>query len=227
MSDYAEIVALVEGKTEQIFIRNILGPYLAERQIYMTPIVVSKPGQKGGDIKFSRVKNDIELHLKQRSNTFLTLFVDYYGMKSDWPGHVEAKQHPTSAGKARIINRRTKDRVNSLFANQNSDKRFIPYVAMYEFEAMLFSDPRILAEQLRIPQSRIEPVLEECNEPENIDDSPQTAPSKRLEHLSSRFKKTTTGIAVLNATGLAKTRARCPIFNKWLTDIESLKENGP
>lgn len=227
MSDYAEIVALVEGKTEQLFIRNILGPYLAEREIYMTPIVVSKPGQKGGDIKFSRIKNDIELHLKQRSNTFLTLFVDYYGMKSDWPGHVESKQHPTPSGKARIINRRTKDRVNSLFANQNSDKRFIPYVAMYEFEAMLFSDPRILAEQLRIPQSRIEPVLEECNEPENIDDSPQTAPSKRLEHLSSRFKKTTTGIAVLNATGLAKTRARCPIFNKWLTDIESLKENGP
>lgn len=226
MSDYVEIVALVEGKTEQIFIRNILGPYLAERQIYMTPIVVSKPGQKGGDIKFSRVKNDIELHLKQRSNTFLTLFVDYYGMKSDWPGHVEAKRHPTPAGKARIINHRTKDRVNSLFANQNSDKRFIPYVAMHEFEAMLFSDPRILAEQLRIPQSRVDPILEECNEPENIDDSPQTAPSKRLEHLSSRFKKTTTGIAVLEATGLAKTRARCPIFNKWLTDIESLKENG-
>ena len=86
MSNYIEIVVLVEGKTEQIFIHDIVSPYLAGKGIYITPIIISKPGQKGGDVKFSRVKNDVGLHLKQRDDTFLTLFVDYYGIKRDWPG---------------------------------------------------------------------------------------------------------------------------------------------
>jgi hypothetical protein len=33
---------------------------LAEKSIYITPIIISKPGQKGGDVKFSRAKNDID-----------------------------------------------------------------------------------------------------------------------------------------------------------------------
>jgi len=59
MSNCVEIVAIVEGKTEEIFIKNILQPHLANKNIFITPIIVSKPGQKGGDVKFSRVKNDI------------------------------------------------------------------------------------------------------------------------------------------------------------------------
>ncbi len=73
-SHYTEIVALVEGTTEKIFISDILVPYLAERGVLMTPVIISKPGQKGGDVKFARVKNDIGLHLKQRPDTYLTLF---------------------------------------------------------------------------------------------------------------------------------------------------------
>jgi len=82
MNDYAEIVALVEGATEKIFITDILVPFLALQHIFMTPIILSKPGQKGGDVRFARVKNDIELHLKQRHATYLTLFVDFYGIKN-------------------------------------------------------------------------------------------------------------------------------------------------
>ena len=63
MNSYAEIVAIVEGKTEQIFIQELVSPYLTQKNIYMTPIIISKPGQKVGDVKFSRVINDIELHL--------------------------------------------------------------------------------------------------------------------------------------------------------------------
>ncbi len=94
---------------------------------------------------------------------------------------------------------------------------------MHEFEAMLFSDPQKLAARLQAPQSDIDKILTECGEPENIDDSPMSAPSKRLENLSSRFKKTSTGIAVAKAIGLVRIRAHCPIFNKWLTQIECIK----
>jgi hypothetical protein len=225
MSNHVEINAIVEGKTEQIFIQTILGPYLAQNKIYMTPIIVSKPGQKGGDIKFARVKNDIELHLKQRPDSFLTLFVDYYGIKSDWPGLDEAKKQSTPLSKASAINTATQNRVNELFSDYQADRRFIPYIAMHEFEAMLFSQPEILADQIQVPLPKIKKILTECGEPEKIDDNPHSAPSKRLEDLSARFKKTTTGIAVAKSIGLIKIREQCPVFNQWVTKIEELKGN--
>jgi hypothetical protein len=223
MSEYAEIVALVEGPTEKIFIADILVPYLAARGVFMRPIIISKPGQKGGDVKFDRVKNDIELHLKQRSDTYLTLFVDYYGINKDWPGLEEAKKQTTPKRKAERINRATKARVNELYRDWDSERRFIPYVSMHEFEALLFSEPQKLAEQLNVSKSKIDRILSDCGEPENIDDSPQTAPSKRLEDLSDRFKKTSTGITIAKAIGLTKIRERCPIFTNWLRFVEDLR----
>lgn len=223
MNNFAEIVAIVEGKTEQIFIQNIVSPHLAKKNIYITPIIISKPGQKGGDVRFSRAKNDIGLHLKQRSDTFLTLFFDYYGIKSDWPGLKDAEKQSLPNDKAEKINNATKDKVNQLFGDHGSDRRFIPYISMHEFEALLFSEPKALAAQLKVPQSDIDKILRECGEPENIDDSPHSAPSKRLEILSSRFKKTSTGITIAKAIGLVKIREHCLLFNKWLTEIECVK----
>jgi len=169
------------------------------------------------------VKNDIELHLKHRQDTYLTLFVDFYGIRGDWPELEEAKQQAIPCNKAVKINGATKAQVEKLFGSHGADKRFIPYVAMHEFEALLFSEPQKLAEQLHVPQKRIDKILTECGEPENIDDSPKTAPSKRLEDLSDRFKKTSTGIAIAKAIGLVKIRESCPIFNGWLTAVENLK----
>jgi hypothetical protein len=94
---------------------------------------------------------------------------------------------------------------------------------MHEFEALLFSEPQKLAEQLNVSKSKIDKILSDCGEPENIDDSPRTAPSKRLEYLSDRFKKTSTGITIAKAIGLTKIRERCPIFTNWLRSVEDLR----
>ena len=101
MSKFVEVIVLVEGQTEQKFIKEILAPYLQAKNIYLTPTIVSKPGQKGGDVRFDRVMDDIGRHLKQRSNTFLTLLIDYYGIKGDWPGLDEARQQATHERKAK------------------------------------------------------------------------------------------------------------------------------
>ena len=222
MSSPVNIVAIVEGPTEQIFIRDILAPYLWQNEIFITPIIVSKPGQKGGDVKFSRVENDIERHLKQRIDTYLTLFVDYYGIKPDWPGVSDAKLIKDPKEKATHINQATMQKVEELWPRYYPSRRFIPYIAMHEFEALLFSNPTILAQKLNVEKSNIDSILNECGEPENIDDSQQTAPSKRLESLSPQFKKITTGIAIANEIGLPTIREKCPIFNEWLTKIEQL-----
>jgi len=222
MSNPVIITAIVEGPTEQIFIRDILAPYLYQKEIYITPIIVTKPGQKGGDVKFSRVKNDIEKHLKQRPDTYLTLFIDYYGIKQDWPGVSDAKIINNPKEKAARINQATVQKVERLWPKYNPSTRFIPYIAMHEFEALLFSNSTILAQKLNVRKSNVDSILDECGEPENIDDSPQAAPSKRLESLSPQFKKTTTGIAIAKEIGLPTIREKCPIFNEWFTKIERL-----
>ena len=222
MSRRIEVVALVEGPTEEIFIKALLSPYLARTKVYMTPIILTKPGQNGGDVRFSRAKNDIERHLKQKKETWLTLLVDYYGIKSDWPGYEESKRKTQHASKARVMNEATRKRVNELFGNQDSERRFIPYVSMFEFEALLFSDAKILAQKLNVQLKDVEKILSRCGEPEKINDKSQTAPSKRLEALSDRFKKTTTGISVAQEIGIDKMRKSCPIFNEWITRLENL-----
>lgn len=93
---------------------------------------------------------------------------------------------------------------------------------MHEFEALLFSEPQKLAEKLRIPKSQIDDVLSCHINPECINESSNTAPSKRLESFSTRFKKTTTGIAIAKAIGLKKIREKCHIFNDWINAMENL-----
>jgi hypothetical protein len=222
MNECANVIVLSEGPTEQLFVKQLLAPYLAQKGVFLQAVVLHKPGQKGGDVKFARARNDIGKHLKQRKNTWITLFVDYYGIDSDWPGYAESRQQTEHARKAQIMNQATAEEIDTLFADLDSTRRFIPYVSMHEIEALYFSDPPCLAEKSGAPLKSVEQILAECGEPENINDHPTTAPSKRLEYLSNRFKKTTTGIAIATAIGIPKMRQSCPLFNRWITTLEQL-----
>lgn len=228
MNSYAEVIVLVEGQTELRFVKQILAPYMAGRDVYLTPIILHKAGEKGGDVKFVRAKHDIGKHLKQRRDTWITLLVDYYGIKADWPGYVKAKRQTDHTRKADVMNQATAEQIQRLFPKQNQEKRFIPYVSMYEFEALYFSDPACLAEKIGVNHHHIDEILNECGEPEKINDHDTTAPSKRLKSLSPRFKKTTTGLPIAMEIGIPKMRSACPLFNAWLEKLELLvrKVNG-
>ena len=94
---------------------------------------------------------------------------------------------------------------------------------MHEIEALYFSAPEILARGLGVERGQIEEIIDECKEPENINDQTQTAPSKRLDGLSGqRFRKTAAGIAIASEIGIPQMRLKCPIFNGWLDKLESL-----
>lgn len=224
MSSYAEVVVIVEGPTEQRFVKELIAPGLAEQNVFITPIILDKPGEKGGDVKFARARKDIEKHLKQRRDTWVTLMVDYYGIKSDWPGYAESKQETLHTRKAEVMNAATAAEVEKLFPDHDPVRRFIPYVSMHEIEALYFSVPKVVAEKLGVKPKQIEAIVRECGEPEKINDNSQTAPSKRLEHLSDSFKKTSTGLAIARAVGVARMRDKCPIFDAWLSQLETLKD---
>lgn len=227
MNDFAEVIVVVEGPTEQQFIKDLLGPYLANKSVFLTPIILDKPGQKGGDVKFARAQNDIGLYLKQRADTWVTLMVDYYGIRNDWPGLQEARLKSDPRAKAETINKATLTEVEQLFSEYTRGSRFIPYVSMHEFEALYFSAPEVLASEIGVTLEVVSSILEECGEAEAINDSPNTSPSHRLRKLSPRFKKTTTGIAIAKKVGLERMRESCPLFNAWVDRLELLSTNPP
>jgi len=214
------VMIIVEGKTEQLFIENILAPYFAPKGIYLKATQLTKKGQKGGDVRFSRAKTDIRNHFRQRSDTIVSIFVDYYGIK-EWPGLDSVPSNATPEQIADHLNAKVKQAILAEFPESNPAVRFIPFLAVHEFEALLFSDTAVLATELGIEKSTIDRVVCECGSPEKINNSPETAPSKRLENWSKgHYGKTSTGLAIAEKVGIMKMREYCPLFDAWLNLLE-------
>ena len=222
MNRGTNVIALVEGQTESLFVKNILAPYLAEREIFIEPIMLHKKGQSGGDVKFLRAIQDIGNHLRQRRDTCVTLMVDYYGLDPEWPGFAEAKLSAAHTDKAKIINQATAKIVQEHFPEENRGYRFIPYISMHEIEALYFSCAKTLAGMINIKPNEIEKILLKYGKAEAIDDGFDTAPSKRLTNLFPHFKKTVTGISIAQNIGVGKMREACPLFNDWVGRLENL-----
>lgn len=223
-----EVYIIVEGPTEQTFVRDVLAPVMAHKGIYLYPVVIGKPRHKGGDIRIDRAKTDIGNFLKQRSNTYVSTMFDFFGIEADWPGKREVLQvisNGTSLSatqKAKRVEEATLSKIKDDFPDRNPGLRFIPYIEMHEFEALLFSDASILADKIGVNEAKIEDILSECEEPEEIDDGPDTAPSKRLISLRSGYRKAAMGKTISEAIGIQAIREKCPHFDAWLTKLEQL-----
>ncbi len=224
MNSNINIFIIVEGKTEQRFIWELLAPYMAEKGIYLRASIPGrrKHNKEGGNVKFSRVKMSIEQYLKQRKDTNISLLVDYYGISSDWPGYAKSKKEKDHTRKAAVMNQATAAEVQKLFPEQNRNERFIPYVSMHEIESLYFSDPACIAKHLNIREKDVVAIVQECGEPEKINDHTASAPSKRLKQLSGNFEKTSIGMTIASEIGISKMREACPLFNDWLNRLEAL-----
>jgi len=217
-----EVYVVVEGQTEQTFIRDVLAPEMGCKGIYLYPVIIGKPGHKGGNVLFDRAKADISMFLKQRHNTHVTTMFDYFRLEANWPGNVDMPKGLTASSKARKIEIATAEKISELFPSHNIGKRFIPYIQMHEFEALLFSSADVLATESGIRKSDIEAILRECGCPEEINDGPDTAPSKRIMRYNASYRKVAMGKTISEAIGIKKMREECSHFNEWLQSIERL-----
>ena len=175
-----DVYIVVEGQTEQTFVRDVLAPQMAHEEIYLHPTLIGKPGHKGGDVRFIRAKNDIGNFLRQRSDTYISTMFDYFRIDSKWPGRAEVRRRIrngatlTAIHKAEILETATRNEIVRTFSGCDSENRFVPYIEMHEFEALLFSDADILAEKTGIDVSQIGEIIEKYTNPEEIDDDPRS-----------------------------------------------------
>ncbi len=222
------IHVICEGQSEEMFINEVLRGVFQPKEIYLYPSLVGRPGHKGGNVKFQRLLTDISIRLKGDTTAYCTTFFDFYGLPQSFPGKQKAQKLTTTQSKSDFLLQAFSDELNQRI---DSDllRRFIPYVQMYEFEGLLFSDPQAFAKGIDQEHlaSDFAKIRAKFQTPEDINDSSSTAPSKRVQVCFSQYEKPTHGSLAAMEVGVVRIRAECPLFDGWLTTLESLsEENG-
>jgi hypothetical protein len=222
----SEVAALVEGQAEQEFVDRILKPHLMPKRVYIWARLPGSVSRQGGVRTWRSIQGDVLRTLKERRDRYVTTMFDFYGMPKDWPGREEASTLPWDR-KGECVESALLGDIESRMGNDLSPERFIPYIQVHEFEAILFSDVHVLNGVLEQVAGRnllgnLQRILAEAGDPEAINDDPVSAPSKRLASLAPAYRKRAHGVIVAERLGLEKIRTVCPNFNRWLTRLESL-----
>lgn len=94
---------------------------------------------------------------------------------------------------------------------------------MHEFEGLLFSDATKLGSGIGRPDlsPHFQAIREQFATPEEINDSPLTAPSKRIISLLPSYEKPLMGTLAVLEIGLDAIRQECPLFRAWIERLEA------
>lgn len=214
-------LVLVEGQTEERFVKDVLAPSFWSRGLYLIPtLLVTKrvkqgPQFKGGITSYSKFRNDLERLLHGAGSALVTTLLDYYGLPNDFPGMTS---RPPSASIHRVQHVE-----RAIMIDIGNPKNFLPFLALHEFEAWLFSRvdilPQVLTESEKCGQFAA--IRAMFASPEDINDNPDSAPSKRVESLFPAYRKTIHGPAAIQRIGLERVRMECPHFNWWVSQLEA------
>ena len=174
------------------------------------------PSLLKGDVTVEKLASDMAKLVW--SFDFVTSLVDFYGFRGKGSATVEE------------LEERIGEEVDRQVARNWNQSRLIPYVQRHEFEGLLFSDVSAFEGLLYATEDAIaelHAVRSSFLTPEDVNDSSETAPSKRIERVIPRYNKRVAGSHIAMAIGLPAIREQCPRFDRWLTQLESLAANLP
>ena len=227
----ARLLIHVEGETEETFVNEVLRPHLYMRgyeNVGARLVGNARLRDRRGGIRaWNTVRKDIIKHLKEDQGCLATTMVDYYGLPQTgskaWPGRAAAGTLPFAQKAATVEHALSADIYYEL-GEGFDPSRFIPFVVIHEFEGLLFSNCALFSQGIgRLDLAdAFQAVRDEFGSPEEINDSPFTAPSKRVERLVQGYQKPLLGTLAILEIGLANIRRECPHFNEWLSRLEAL-----
>lgn len=207
---------ICEGLTEVNFVTDVLGPHLKAKGVTSNSIDLR------GIVPFETLRKNIKLAVgKSKRHEFTTTMLDLYKIGK----YPFAKERGPTEPLLDWVRR-----IEAGMADRLPNSRFIPYVQVHEFEAILFVQPEAI--EARFPDdvkargagARLRASAGSLA-PEEIDDGEATAPSKRIIQAIPAYKdrKATVGPRAARAIGLPAIRAACPHFDSWVTRLENLK----
>jgi len=218
---------IAEGQTEEEFVNTILAEHLADFNVFTDVHCVTTKQTKtqvyrGGLVSYEKAKKDILLWLKQEKGNkdvrFTTMW-DLYALPNDFPQIDEAKRICDPYQKVK--------KLETALADNIDDYRFIPYIQLHEFEALILTDPSKLIDRFPEYDKPVQELVANCKKyssPELINDGETTAPSKRIIQFIPSYKGAKVSVAPLmvQKIGLPTIRSQCPHFNEWLIQLENL-----
>jgi hypothetical protein len=217
-----KVFVYVEGQTEETFIRDVLAPHLSPRGLILHPVLaktkrtLSGAAFKGGITSYAPVRRDIMGLLRDSSAIQVTTMIDYYGLPDDFPGK-NRLSGGTPAQQVALL--------EDAFRRDIDHPRFLPFLVLHEFEALLFTDPmRIIEVFHHVKEKGASQLAQEVQglQPEEINDGPQTHPSARILRHIPGYRKPLHGPMIARQIGLAAIRERCPHFDGWVRQLENL-----
>lgn len=217
---------IVEGETEERFLRKVLYNDFIQKGIHIEAqqwLTNRKLGIGGGGSNFDLIENHLRRLMSRyqhNKDVFISVMIDLYafpkGGNTVYDEEVSRQQN--GRNKALLL----QDRMNNRMQYQN----FIPYVQLHEYEALLLSKPDALLSFYTDKVQEVENLKAEISgkQPEEINETPEGAPSKRIIKYLPRYEKqkTTAGVTTAEKIGLPFLRDNCPHFNDWVTKLESI-----
>ena len=233
------ILITAEGETERIFVENVLALHLGNRGLFASArkVLTSKNRETGYESRggfrrndaYKTVRADIITWMKQdrAADVCFTTMFDLYALPEDFPGAEPAKTISDPYKKVTALEQALKNDIEQEHDAIGS-RRFIPYIQLHEFEALILSDPRRLdwqyMEHEREIQNLIALVASKNGNPELINDDYETCPSRRIikEIPGYKRQKATVGPLIAKKIGIHTMREKCPHFNQWIDQMEAL-----
>ncbi len=217
---------IAEGPTEENFVSRILTDHLGYFNISTSVHCVTTDEEsktRGGIVKYEKLKREIigRLNHDRKPEARFTTMIDLYRLPEDFPRFEEAQQKSDPYEKVAFL--------ETGLLNDIKDPRFMPYIQLHEFEALLLTDPTKFAgffgeQEYEENIDKLVEMTQIFDEPELINDGAETAPSKRIEKVIPRYEKVKkdAGTLIAQGIGLEKIREKCPHFNEWLGKLENL-----
>jgi len=207
------LAVVVEGETEEEFVKKVLANHLINHQVIAQPIKPrGRSGPSGGAIRVERLAAQMN-RLRRHFDVVTSLF-DLYG----FPGRIELET-------VEDLEQRIDTEIARLAGEDLDSSVVFSYIQRHEFEALLFSEVEVFLNVLAtfpLPIESLRRIRAEFPTPEDIDDGPATAPSKRIMQLVPGYRKRTYGPILAEETGLTRIRQECPRFDSWISRLESL-----
>ncbi len=223
----SEIVAIVEGETEQTFVHDQLAAHLGLFGIAIWAVLPGKSRNRGGIKKWESAKNDILRTLKE--GRYCTTMFDFYAMPADWPGRQNAAALPWEQRGVHVEQELLKAIATEIGQSFNP-AQLIPYVQLHEFEALMFAGTKELADlsaamcglPVNYLMKQFDNIITASGHPEAIDDGYETCPSRRIMSLVRGYRKRVHSPIVSKRIGLPVLRAKCAHFGNWIQKLELL-----
>jgi len=206
---------IVEGQTEQEFVNTMIAPYMQQYGVYdVKPVLIhaSKAG-RGGFVNYSHLKKDALKLLNSRKDDFVvSMFVDFFRIP-EIPHRERWSQKATHKEQVSEMER--------CIAEDIHDYRFIPYIQLHEFEALLFSSNKGFETYFQEDEAqKTQRIVLQFDNPEDINTTPEGAPSKRLIDINDNYDKVIEGNLIALEVGMDSIRTKCHHFKEWIDKLK-------